>query len=200
MTGRTDSLRWRTPPGWAEAVLDDEVALLGDHAHLEQAAAANALALVRRWPDGVDAARWVGWLSGVARDEVEHLAVVTRTLADRGGQLPRTHRNPYAAALRARAESSGSQALADRLHVSALIELRSHERFLLLAATNHPLAGLYANLEASEAGHHRLFVQMAELAGGTEDRWSWWLDVEAEVAEAQVPGPRMHSGAPYAGR
>jgi ribosome biogenesis GTPase / thiamine phosphate phosphatase len=95
-------------------------------------------------------------------------------------------------------QSSGSGALADRLYVSALIELRSHERFLLLAAADHPLSGLYADLEASEAGHHRLFVQMAELAGGTEDRWSWWLDVEAEVAAAQEPGPRMHSGPPYA--
>jgi tRNA 2-(methylsulfanyl)-N6-isopentenyladenosine37 hydroxylase len=198
VTDRTDTLRWRTPPGWAEAVLADERALLGDHAHLEQAAASNALALVRRWPDGVDPARWVGWLSGVARDEVEHLAVVSRILADRGGRLARTHRNPYAAALRARAEQAGSGALADRLYVSALIELRSHERFLLLAAADHPLSGLYADLEASEAGHHRLFVQLAELAGGTADRWSWWLDVEAEVAAAQQPGPRMHSGPPYA--
>lgn len=110
MTDRTDRLRWRTPPGWAASVLADELALLSDHAHLEHAAAANALALVRRWPDGVDPARWVGWLSGVARDEVE------------------------------------------------------------------------------------------PLAGGTEDRWSWWLDVEAGVSAAQEPGPRVHSGAPYAGR
>jgi len=198
VSDRTDTLRWHTPAGWADAVLDDDLALLADHAHLEQAAASNALALVRRWPDGADPARWVSWLSGVARDEVDHLARVSRILADRGGRLPRTHRNPYAAALRARADDSGSRALVDRLYVSALIELRSHERFLLLAASDHDLAGLYADLEASEAGHHRLFVQLAELAGGSDDRWSWWLEIEAEVAAAQPPGPWMHSGAPYA--
>lgn len=187
-------LRWATPAGWAEQVLADEHALLADHAHLERAAAANAMSLVRRWPEGADPDRWVARLTGIARDEVEHLALVSRTLADRGGVLPREHRNPYAAGLRQHVATGTPGELADRLYVSALIELRSCERFGLLAAAGHALSGLYAGLEASEAGHHRVFVHLAEQAGGSDDRWAWWCDREAEVAAAQDPGPRIHAG------
>jgi tRNA-(ms[2]io[6]A)-hydroxylase len=187
-------LRWHTPHGWADAVLADELALLADHAHLERAAAANAMSLVRRWPEGTDPDRWVGRLSGIARDEVDHLSLVSRTLADRGGRLPREHRNPYAAGLRQHVAVGTPGELADRLYVSALIELRSCERFALLGRTDHDLAGLYAGLQASEAGHHRVFVYLAAQAGGTEERWRWWCDREAEVARAQPPGPRIHAG------
>ncbi len=189
-------LRWRTPSSWTDAVLDDELALLADHAHLERAAAANALSLVRRWPEGADPDRWVGRLSGIARDEVEHLALVSRTLAARGGRLPREHRNPYASDLRQHVAVGTAGELADRLYVSALIELRSHERFTMLGDSDHELAGMYAGLEASEAGHHRVFVHLAAQAGGEPDRWTWWCDREAEVAAAQPPGPRIHAGAP----
>src|SRR5690606_2419966 len=111
-------LRWATPVGWAEQVLADEHALLADHAHLERAAAANAMSLVRRWPEGTDPDRWVARLTGIARDEVEHLALVSRTLAERGGRLPREHRNPYAAGLRQHVATGTAGELADRLYVS----------------------------------------------------------------------------------
>lgn len=187
-------LQWHTPAGWADAVLTDPDRLLDDHAHLERAAAANALALVRRWPDGVAPDRWVARLSSIARDEVDHLGLVSRTLADRGGRLSRGHRNPYAAGLRAQVDTTGEAELADRLYTSALIELRSYERFVLLAATGHELSELYAELQASEAGHHRVFVQLAVQSGGTTARWAWWCQQEAEVARTQPPGPRIHAG------
>ena len=187
-------LRWRTPSGWADIALADEHALLADHAHLERAAAANAMSLVRRWPDGADPERWVGRLAGIARDEVDHLALVTRTLSDRGGTLPRSHANPYAAGLREHVRAGTADELADRLFVSALIELRSHERFCLLGDSGHDLAPMWAGLQASEAGHHRVFVHLAAQAGGDDERWSWWCEREAEVARAQPPGPRIHAG------
>lgn len=189
-----DELAWHTPPEWAEMALADELALLADHAHLERAAAANALSLVRRWPDGAEPDRWVSRLTGIARDEVEHLALVSRTLAARGGRLPREHANPYASGLRAHVASGTARELADRLYVAALIELRSCERFALLAGSGHPLADLYAGLEASEAGHHRVFVRLATQAGGTDQRWERWCQREAEVARAQAPGSRIHAG------
>ena len=196
MNDALGELRWRTPTSWTAAALADELALLADHAHLEQAAASNAMALVRRWPEGADPDRWVGRLAGVARDEVDHLALVSRTLAGRGGRLPREHRNAYAAQLRQHVAAGTAGELADRLYVSALIELRSFERFTMLAAADHSLADLYAGLQASEAGHHRLFVQLAAQAGGTADRWSWWVQQEADVARVQPPGPRIHAGPP----
>lgn len=198
MTDALADLVWRTPPGWARAALADPAALLADHAHLERAAAANALSLVRRWPEGADPERWVARLTGIARDEVEHLALVSRTLSERGGRLPREHRNPYAAGLRQHVATGTPGELADRLYVAALIELRSCERFALLGASGHELAGLYAELEASEAGHHRVFVHLAAQAGGDEPRWRWWCQREAEVARAQLPGPRIHAGVPTA--
>ena len=194
MTDARGELRWRTPPAWTDAALADELALLADHAHLERAAAANAMSLVRRWPEGADPDRWVARLAGIARDEVDHLALVSRTLADRGGRLPREHRNPYAAGLREHVAVGTPRELADRLYVSALIELRSFERFAMLADSGHELAGLYAGLEASEAGHHRVFVHLAAQAGGDADRWRWWCEREAEVAASQRPGPRIHAG------
>lgn len=194
MVPARDELGWHTPSAWTEVALADERALLADHAHLERAAAANAMSLVRRWPHGADPDRWVSRLTGIARDEVDHLALVSRTLAARGGTLPREHANPYAAGLRTHVAAGTPDELSDRLYVAALIELRSCERFGLLAASGHELARMYAGLEASEAGHHRVFVHLAAQAGGTRQRWAWWCQREAEVARAQAPGPRIHAG------
>src|SRR5690348_4672989 len=84
----------RTPAGWGRAVLAQPVALLIDHAFLEKKAATNALELLTRWPnDWLDG--WVEAMTAVARDEVAHLAQVTRLLAKKGGRLDRFHKNPY---------------------------------------------------------------------------------------------------------
>src|SRR5688572_30282158 len=73
-------------------------------------------------------------MTAVARDEVEHLAVVSRLLARRGGRLTKQHSNPYAAALRGLVRmGTGRGELVDRLLISGLIEARSCERFRLLA-------------------------------------------------------------------
>ena len=79
-------LRWSTPGAWAEQVLEQPLALLNDHAHLEKKAAVNALDLLNRWPAPSPPEDWVQVMTTVARDEVEHLAVVARILARRGGQ------------------------------------------------------------------------------------------------------------------
>jgi tRNA-(ms[2]io[6]A)-hydroxylase len=193
-------LRWDTPSAWAEAVLDDPLALLNDHAHLEKKAALNALELLNRWPEPCPPENWVQAMTAISRDEVEHLAVVTRLLARRGGRLTRTHRNPYAAALRDLVRlGTGPDELLDRLMVSALIEARSCERFYILAehCGDRELAKLYRGLYASEAGHYRVFVGLArELPNSPsiDARWDEMLDAEAAIIAAQPPGPRMHSG------
>lgn len=194
-------LRSRTPAAWAAAVLSDPVALLVDHAHLEKKAAANALALLPRLPrafDGTEAATvWAATMASIARDETEHLQVVLRHLARRGGRWTRMHANPYAAALHARVRG-GPGELVDRLLVSALIEARSCERFEVLAgaAEDPELAGLYRGLCASERGHFRAFTSLAERVDPAwEARWTWFLDEEARVIATQPKGPRMHSGA-----
>ena len=89
-------LRSQTPDAWAHLALSDPLALLNDHAHLEKKAAANALELLNRWPEPNPPEYWVEKMSAIARDEVDHLAIVTRLIARRGGKLTKFHRNVYA--------------------------------------------------------------------------------------------------------
>lgn len=193
-------LRYATPPAWAHAVLARPLELLNDHAHLEKKAAANALELLNRWPEPRPPENWVAAMTAVARDEVEHLAVVCRLLARRGGKLTKQHSNRYAGDLRALVrQGTGPVELADRLMVSALIEARSCERFRLLGDacdSDAELRKLYRGLWASEHGHYRTFVQLAEeieAADKVAKRWDEMLDAEARIIERQPPGPRMHS-------
>ena len=193
-------LKYQTPSAWAKSVLEKPLELLNDHAHLEKKAAANALELVNRYPIPTPPENWVAAMTAIARDEVEHLAVVCRLLARRGARLTRQHSNPYASGLRNLVRmGSGTGELVDRLMVSALIEGRSCERFKLLAdaCEDKELAKLYRGLWASEHGHYRTFIQLAEQVMDAEDvakRWEHMLDAEGEIIQRQTAGPRMHSG------
>src|SRR5262245_47411072 len=158
-------LRFQTPHTWAKSVLQQPLELLNDHAHLEKKAASNALELVNRWPEPRPPENWVAAMTAIARDEVEHLAVVTRLLARRGGKLSRSHGNTYASELHKLVRrGKGTEELVDRLMISALIEARSCERFKLLAdaCADKELKRLYQGLWASEHGHYRTFIQLAE--------------------------------------
>ncbi len=207
-------LRYHTPDTWAEQVLAKPLELLNDHAHLEKKAAGNALELLHRWPEPNPPENWVAAMTAVARDEVEHLAIVCRLLARRGGKLTKQHRNEYATALRNHVRvGRGTDDLVDRLIVASLIEARSCERFYLLAqACDTPptasagtaapsgdleLAKLYRSLWASEHGHYLSFLQLAEGVqpkAKVAQRWDEFLDFEAALIQQQSPGPRMHSG------
>lgn len=195
-------LRYQTPDAWAVAALRDPLALLNDHAYLERKAAGNALELLNRWPEPNPPEYWVEKMTAIARDEVDHLATVTRMLARRGGKLTRQHRNPYANDLRGLVRSgAGPLELMDRLMVSALIEARSCERFEVLSRVSDDpeLVRLYSELWASENGHYRIFIDLARKVldddnAAVEARWNQMLDAEARLIQNQPPGPRMHAG------
>jgi tRNA-(ms[2]io[6]A)-hydroxylase len=194
-------LRYTTPASWAASVLQKPLELLNDHAHLEKKAATNALELLNRFPEPNPPENWVTAMTAVARDEVEHLAVVSRLLARRGGKLSRQHRNEYASRLRDLVRmGTGPGELVDRLMISSLIEARSCERFKLLADAvqdDKELAKLYRGLWASEHGHYLSFIQLAQQIQPEKlvaRRWDEMLDAEAEIIRRQPPGPRMHSG------
>src|SRR3954470_21233220 len=194
-------LRYVTPPQWATDVLALRLELLNDHAHLEKKAATNALELLTRWPEPNPPENWVAAMTAVSRDEVEHLAIVSRPLARRRGRLTKQHANPYASALHQLVRRGrGSEELVDRLMISALIEARSCERFKLLgeAVGNDPeVKKLYRGLWASEHGHYRTFIQLAEQILPAEQvaaRWEEMLEAEAGIIRGQAAGPRMHSG------
>ena len=194
-------LRIATPSSWATLALEDPLALLNDHAHLERKAANNALELLLRWPEPNPPENWVKAMTAIAKDEIEHLALVTRLLARRGGCLERGHVNSYAAALRAEVRTGkGEHDTVDRLLISALLEARSCERFALLAhaATDEELADIYKSLWASEHGHYRIFLDLARKVAwrdtpeGVDARWEELLLREAEIIQAQPVGPLMH--------
>jgi tRNA-(ms[2]io[6]A)-hydroxylase len=194
-------LRYKTPASWAQSVLRQPLELLNDHAHLEKKAAANALELLNRWPEPRPPENWVAAMTAVSRDEVEHLAVVCRLLARRGGRLTKSHANPYASELHKLVRrGQGTSELVDRLMISSLIEARSCERFALLAdavGEDKELKKLYSGLWASEHGHYRTFIQLAEQIQPADDvakRWDQMLEAEAKIIRRQMPGARMHSG------
>ena len=205
-------LHSRTPLEWGRAVLADPVPLLADHAFLEKKAAQNAMELLTRWP-GEWLPGWVETMTGIARDEAAHLSQVVRLLTRRGGRLGRSHSNPYASQLRALVRLGGQDEIIDRLFASALIELRSCERFSVLATCAaemdgaEDLAALYKALFSSELGHFKVFLKAAHrTAGGgvrrklasipVEFRWQEMLAAEAKILECQAVGPRIHSGVP----
>ena len=191
-------LHSRTPIEWGRAVLADPIPLLVDHAFLEKKAANNALELMTHWPNDW----WPGWvetMSSVARDEAAHLAQVVRLLISRGGRLERSHKNSYANALRLLVRKGEPAEIVDRLLVSALIEVRSCERFGVLATTSEDseLAAFYGALLASELGHYKIFLNLAVKIGphaAVEARWQQMLAAEARILAEQLPGPRIHSG------
>jgi tRNA-(ms[2]io[6]A)-hydroxylase len=198
----------RTPEGWAELVLRDPLALMNDHAYLEKKAATNALELLNRWPEPACPDEWTLTLASIASDEASHLSAVVRILVERGGRLERTHRNDYANRLRLHVrKGQGTEELVDRLLISALIELRSCERFDLLAThcrgRDAALCRFYDRLGSSELGHYHVFLRLASLAAHSakvEARWREMLDFEAAAIAVQPPGPRIHSGCPVDGR
>ena len=187
-----------TPKQWAKSVLAEPIPLLIDHAFLEKKAANNALELMTRWPgDWVEG--WVETMTAVARDEAAHLAQVTRLLMRRGARLERVHKNPYANELRLLVRKGGPGEVLDRLLVSALIEVRSCERFAALAesSSDPELAAFYQALFASEMGHYKVFLRLARKVAGrstADARWEEMLAAEARILARQTPGPRIHSG------
>jgi tRNA-(ms[2]io[6]A)-hydroxylase len=193
-------LHSRTPLSWGRSVLADPFSLLIDHAFLEKKAATNALELLTRWPnDWMDG--WVEAMTAVARDEMSHFAQVIRILLNRGGRLDRFHKNPYANGLRQLVRKASRQELLDRLLVAALIEVRSCERFSVLAAasTDEELAVFYRSLYASELGHYRIFLHLAGRftpQSEVDSRWQQMLAEEAAILAVQEVGPRIHSGVP----
>lgn len=192
-------LGWATPPSWAPAVLARPLELLSDHAHCELGAASAAQGMVARCPEN---RLLVERLSAHAIEELRHFRRVHRLLTERGGELEPVRKNPYAEGLLAHAER-GPRNLLDRLLIAAWIERRSLERFecLVEAARGDvaPLGELFVELAPSEAGHARLFVELAEALFPEEDlapRMERWREREARLIRMLPFAPRIHSGPP----
>jgi tRNA-(ms[2]io[6]A)-hydroxylase len=186
-------LRSRTDPAWAGVALADLDRTLGDHAHCEKKAAATALSLIADHADRPDLVRA---LARLAQEEQQHFHAVLAELQRRGAALPPDRGDPYAREL-LRLVRSGPERLLDRLLVGALIEARSCERLRLLGeALEEPrLRELYRRLAQAEAGHERLFSDLAAAAFGEEragTRLAELAEAEAAIAAGLPLEPRIH--------
>ena len=190
---RVAALRVATPRGWVDVALADLEGTMSDHAHAEKKAALSAMTMLSREPERTDL---VGKMAKLAREELRHLDQVLGHLRARGWTLRRDLPDRYAGALLKLRRSSGTQALVDRLLCAALIEARSWERLNLLGeALDGELGDFYSELARSEAGHYRLFVELARQECPAEDvdrRLAELAEAEADIVRALPHEARIH--------
>ena len=188
------SLASSTGPDWLARVEGALPELLLDHAHLERKAAATALHLLGQYPHH----RFLQEpLAEVAREELSHFELLLRVLAARGIPFRPQSPSPYMRSLLALRRPREPDRLVDRLLCCALVEARSCERFRLLAGAleDAELAALYAGLLASEARHHRLYLELAmRLAppAAVRTRLRELAAAESAILREAPPLPRMH--------
>jgi len=127
--------------------------------------------------------------------------MVLNELDKRGLKLGRQRKDEYVNGLLAfQKNSSGTreERLLEKLLTCALIEARSCERFRLLSLhiSDESLRDFYYKFMVSEAGHYRLFIDLAKRYNDEEkvkQRWQEYLRKEAEILESlDLRGDRMH--------
>lgn len=187
-------LKTLSNPAWADAATIDLDRVLLDHAHCEKKAAVNAMALVSRYPNRDMLVRE---MIALAREEMEHFELVYAFIRKRGGELRHDPGDPYAQALHKEVRKEEPGRMMDLLLVAALIEARSCERFSILSKSvvDAELRTFYHSLLASEAGHYRVFYDIAcEYYPETEvrRRLDELSDREAAIVRELPSMPMMH--------
>ncbi len=190
-------LKLPTDPRWADLAGKSIQDILTDHAYCEQKATSTAISLIQNYPDFEQI---VVALSPIVKEEWGHFELVVEHLKKRGLKLGLQRKDKYVSELLKFIQHGGSrkESLSEKLLFSALIEARSCERFKLLSKNieDPELKQFYKNLMVSEAGHYRLFLDMACEIGEKEKvlaRWEEWLEFEARILEKMdVRGDRIH--------
>lgn len=190
-------LKLPTDPRWvnlAEMQLED---ILTDHAYCEQKAATACISLIQLNPDRE---RLVEELAPIVTEEWGHFRMVLNELRKRNLKLGKQRKDEYVNALIAFQRKNGTrdEALLEKLLTCALIEARSCERFRLLSLGMEDayFRDWYHKFMISEAGHYRLFIDLAKEycpADLVSARWSAFLEYEAKLLqEMSLRGDRMH--------
>jgi tRNA-(ms[2]io[6]A)-hydroxylase len=195
MGGPADILRAPTASAWFDRAVEREADLLIDHANCEKKAASTALSLMFAYPEDFELA---GRMSRLAREELRHFELVQQKMVELGIAFRRLSPSRYAERLRRALRRSEPGRRADLLLCGALIEARSHERFIgLVERLRAPLADFYASLAAAESRHAGLYLRLAEKRDpGALSRLEVLAAIEAELATSPDPEFRFHSGTP----
>ncbi|HPK10387.1 MAG TPA: tRNA-(ms[2]io[6]A)-hydroxylase [Saprospiraceae bacterium] len=186
-----------TDPRWvnmAEISLEE---ILTDHAYCEQKAATACISLIQQYPDREEL---VVELAPIVTEEWGHFRLVLKELKKRNLELGYQRKDEYVNKLIDSQRKGGSREdrLLEKLLTCALIEARSAERFRLLSLhiSDDNLKEFYHNFMVSEAGHYKLFLDLAKKYFGEEkamDRWQEYLITEAKIMESlPLREDRMH--------
>lgn len=193
----TLGLKLPTDPRWVNLAEIDLAEILTDHAYCEQKAATACISLIQSYPDRIEL---VESLAPIVTEEWGHFRMVLAELKKRDLPLGRQRKDVYVNELLQFQKKGGSRddALLERLLICALIEARSCERFRLLSlhCADHELRGWYHKFMVAEAGHYRMFLDLAENYFGKEKtraRWQEYLRHEAGIMQnLPARGDRMH--------
>ena len=180
-----------TTTEWLTAVLSDFNTFLQDHASAEKKASGMALNIASHYPDQPAI---LGPMCDLAVEELTHFREVVKLLISRGLQPGPDRRDAYVRALNQEIRTGSEAFLVDRLLVGAIIEYRGHERFNLIAhALEDPkLQRFYKKIAESEAHHFELFLKLAHVVGGTQDRLDALLAAEARIMKELPPRAALH--------
>ncbi len=190
-------LQLPTDPRWVDLASISLEYILTDHAYCEMKAASNAISLIQRYNHLPEL---VKELSPMVTEEWGHFRLVLQEINKRNFTLGKNRKDDYVNALLDHIIKGASEEayLLDKLLIFALIEARSCERFRLLSIglEDEYLRKFYAKFMESEAGHYRMFIDLANIycaSETVENRWQYWLTVEKEVLnKLPTRGDRMH--------
>lgn len=185
-----------TDPRWVNIVEKNIAEILTDHAWCEQKAASSAISIIVRFPEHSEL---VEEMTALAREEMEHFALVHQKLRERGLALGPERKDPYVKDLSNFIRKGGNRAmqLVEALLMAAMIEARSCERFRLLSKeiADEDLRRFYNALMASEARHYTTFIGYARRYGQGVDvdkRWAEFLEYEGTLMEKYGKAETIH--------
>ena len=190
-------LKLPTDPRWVNLAEKSLEEILTDHAYCEQKATTSCISLIQQYPDKKE---MVEALAPIVDEEWSHFRLVLKELDKRNLNLGQQRKDEYVNKLLSFQKKGGSrdERLVEKLLTCALIEARSCERFRLLSLhiNDDKLKEFYHGFMISEAGHYRLFIDLAKKYGNEEavqNRWQEYLQFEASIMEElTLRGDRMH--------
>ena len=190
-------LKLPTDPRWVNLAKKNLEDILVDHAYCEQKAATSCISLIVVYPDLQPI---VDSLTPVVAEEWSHLSMVLKEIYKRGFNLGYPRKDEYVNELLKFQNKSQdrNKTLIEKLLTNALIEARSCERFRLLSLEleDEYLKKFYHNFMVSEAGHYRLFMDLAYIyqdKSYVDNRWGEYLNYEKDILKKiQIRGDRMH--------
>jgi tRNA 2-(methylsulfanyl)-N6-isopentenyladenosine37 hydroxylase len=194
---RVLSLGLATEPTWVNLAEKQLADILTDHAYCEQKAATTCISLIQKYPEKT---LLVDSLAPIVTEEWGHFRMVLRELKKRDLPLGAQRKDEYVNQLRQFIRKGGSpeQHLLDQLIVCAMIEARSCERFRLLSLNLQApeLRDFYHQFMVAEAGHYKLFLDLA--IHYTDEptaraRWQACIAFEAQLFNTlETRGDRIH--------